>query len=85
MEKIKKRQQTETLKKVLNYIEHYKIFLVLSLLFAVGTVASTLYIPVLTGQVIDHILGPEQVEFPIIFRLLGKMGIITGLTALASG
>ncbi|MEH2943984.1 ABC transporter ATP-binding protein [Lachnospiraceae bacterium KK002] len=83
MEKIKKRQQTETLKKVLNYIEHYKIFLVLSLLFAVGTVASTLYIPVLTGQVIDHILGPEQVEFPIIFRLLGKMGIITGLTALA--
>ncbi len=83
MEKIKKRQQTETLKKVLNYIEHYKIFLVLSLFFAVGTVASTLYIPVLTGQVIDHILGPEQVEFPIIFRLLGKMGIITGLTALA--
>ncbi len=83
MEKIKKRQQTETLKKVLNYIEHYKIFLVLSLLFAVGTVASTLYIPVLTGQVIDHILGPEQVEFPVIFRLLGKMGIITGLTALA--
>ena len=37
----------------------------------------------LTAQDIDHILGPEQVEFPVIFRLLGKMGIITGLTALA--
>ncbi len=83
MEKSKKRKQTETLKKVLNYIEHYKIFLVLSLFFAVATVASTLYIPVLTGQVIDHILGPEQVEFPVIFRLLGKMGVIMGLTALA--
>ncbi len=83
MEKSKKRKQTETLKKVLNYIEHYKFFLVLSLFFAVATVASTLYIPVLTGQVIDHILGPEQVEFPVIFRLLGKMGVIMGLTALA--
>ena len=41
MEKSKKRKQTETLKKVLNYIEHYKIFLVLSLFFAVATVAST--------------------------------------------
>lgn len=78
----KRKHQSETLKKVLKYIEKYKIFLVLSLFFAVATVVSTLYVPVVTGQVIDHILAPGQVEFPIIFRLLARIGIITGLTAL---
>lgn len=79
----KRKHQSETLKKVLKYIEKYKIFLVLSLFFAVATVVSTLYVPVVTGQVIDHILAPGQVEFPTIFRLLARIGIITGLTALA--
>lgn len=78
-----KRQQTKTLKKVLTYIENYKIFLALSLVFAVATVVSTLYVPVVTGQVVDHIVGPGQVEFPVIFRLLGKIVVIIGLTALA--
>ena len=37
------KQQAKTLKKVLQYIENYKIFLALSLAFAVATVVSTLY------------------------------------------
>ncbi len=73
----------KTLKKVLQYIENYKIFLALSLAFAVATVVSTLYVPVVTGQVVDHIVGPGQVDFLVIFRLLGKIGVIIGLTALA--
>ncbi len=77
------KQQAKTLKKVLQYIENYKIFLVLSLAFAVATVVSTLYVPVVTGQVVDHIVGPGQVDFLVIFRLLGKIGVIIGLTALA--
>lgn len=71
------------MKKVLQYIENYKIFLALSLAFAVATVVSTLYVPVVTGQVVDHIVGPGQVDFLVIFRLLGKIGVIIGLTALA--
>ncbi len=82
-EKGKRKQQTQTLKKVLKYIEHYKVFLVLSLIFAVLTVVSTLYIPVVTGQVIDHILAPGQVDFRVIFQLLWKIGLIVALTALA--
>lgn len=77
------KQQSKTLKKVLQYIENYKIFLALSLAFAVATVVSTLYVPVVTGQVVDHIVGPGQVDFLVIFRLLGKIGVIIGLTALA--
>ena len=79
----KKKSQLQTLKKVLKYIKSYRIFLILSLLFAVATVASTLYFPVLTGEVIDHILGFGQVEFAVIMGLLGKMGAIIAVTALA--
>ena len=82
-EKGKRKQQTQTLKKVLKYIEHYKVFLVLSLIFAVLTVVSTLYIPVVTGQVIDQILAPGQVDFRVIIQLLWKIGLIVALTALA--
>lgn len=79
----KKKGQMQTLRKVLKYIKSYRVYLILSLLFAVVTVASTLYFPVLTGEVIDHIIGPGQVEFPVIMELLGKMGVILVVTAIA--
>ncbi len=83
MKKENKVKQAQTLKKVLTYIKSYRIFLVFSLLFAVVTVAATLYIPVLTGEVIDHILAPGQVEFAVIMGLLQRMALVIGLTALA--
>ncbi len=79
----KKKSQLQTLKKVLRYIKSYRIFLLLSLFFAVVTVVSTLYFPVLTGQVIDHILAPGQVEFSVILGLIWKMAVIIVLTAFA--
>lgn len=78
-----KKSQLQTMKKVLTYIRSYRIFLVLSLIFAIVAVASTLYFPVLTGQVIDHILAPGQVDFAIIMDLLWKMGLLILVTALA--
>lgn len=83
MKKESKVKQAQTLKKVLTYIKSYRLFLIFSLLFAVVTVAATLYIPVLTGEVIDHILAPGQVEFAVIMGLLQRMALIIGLTALA--
>lgn len=79
----KRKSQFQSLKKVLRYIKAYRVFLALSLFFAVVTVALTLYFPVLTGQVIDHILAPGQVEFAFIMDLLWKMGLIILVTALA--
>lgn len=76
-------KQTQTMKKVLKYIKAYGGDLALSLVFAVVTVAAALYIPVVTGQVIDHILGPGQVKFSVITQLLWKMGIVIAVTALA--
>ncbi len=83
MKKNDKKYQPETLKKVLRYIQAYRIYLALSLIFAVVTVASTLYIPVLTGQVIDHVIAPGQVEFPVITELLVRMAVVILLAALA--
>lgn len=82
-EKKKHENQSETLNKVLRYIKRYRWYLVLSLLFAVVTVAATLYIPVLTGQAIDHIIDKGLVEFSAVFSILIKIGIIIAVTALA--
>lgn len=82
-EKKKNEKQSETLKKVLRYIKRYRWYLVLSLVFAVVTVAATLYIPVLTGQAIDHIIDKGLVEFSAVFSILIKIGIIIAVTALA--
>lgn len=79
----KNENQSETLKKVLRYIKCYRWYLILSLLFAVVTVAATLYIPVLTGQAIDHIIDKGLVEFSAVFAILIKIGIIIIITALA--
>ena len=53
----------EIIKKVLDYIGKYKIFLLLSIILAAISVALTLYIPILTGNAVDCILGLGQVDF----------------------
>ena len=83
MEKKDKRYQGRTLRKVLTYIKAYRLYLAMSLVFAVTTVAATLYIPVLTGRAIDHVLAPGQVNFLLLTELLWQMGIIILVTALA--
>lgn len=72
----------DTIKKVWNYIKRYQIFLVLSILLSVGTVALTLYVPVLVGRSIDFILGEGAVDFKSVFVILRTIGIIVLITAL---
>lgn len=74
-------KQSETLKKVLRYIRKYWFFLVCSTLCAAATVTLTLYIPILTGDAIDCILGQGKVDFPAVFVILKKMAIAVALTA----
>ena len=83
MKKEKKKNQSETLKKVLRYIKRYRWYLILSLFFAVITVAATLYIPVLTGDAIDYIIDEGMVNFSAVFAILIKIGVVIGVTALA--
>lgn len=79
----KGKRQTDTLKKVLLYIRRYLFLLVLSLVFAVVSVFATLYVPVLTGDAIDWILGPGNVNFPNMIRILTQIAVVIAVTALA--
>ena len=76
-------KKKNTMRKLLRYLKKYWLLLILSLLFAALTVAMTLYLPILIGQAVDLIVAPGQVEFSTIARLLLKMGILIGATALS--
>ena len=76
-------KKRNTMRKLLRYLKKYWLLLALSLLFAALTVAMTLYLPILIGQTVDLIVAPGQVEFSAIARLLLKMGILIGATALS--
>lgn len=78
----KAKLQTETLKKVLTYIKDYRNLLWISLIFAAATVGLTLYVPILIGKGIDYIIGPENVNFKAVTRILLKIGILVSITAL---
>lgn len=72
-----------TFKRVLEYILPYKILILISILFAIISVVTQLYIPILTGRAIDQMLGPKQVDFHRIFNLLVWIGVTALLSALA--
>ena len=70
------------MKKVLSYIKRYRLVVALSLVFAAGSVALTLYVPILTGRAVDLIVAPGDVDFPGILAVLTRIGIAVLLTAL---
>ena len=72
-----------TVKKVLLRIKRYWFFLILSILMAAVTVASSLYVPILIGNAIDYIIGPQNVEFKAITAILSEVGIVIAITALS--
>lgn len=81
--KLDKTTSKATLKRILNYIKRYRLGVTASILMAALTVALTLYVPVLIGQAVDQILGPGQVDYEALTRILTKIGIIVLITAAA--
>ena len=72
-----------TLKRVLSYIKKYRVSVIFSIALATVTVALTLYVPVLTGQAVDCILGPGQVDYQMLVQILLKIAVIVLITAAA--
>ena len=75
--------QGKTLKKVFRYLGRYRIFAVFSILLAAVSVALTLYVPKLTWQAVDHIIGPGHVDIPGAVQVMIRIGVCTLVTALA--
>lgn len=75
--------QKKTLKKVLKKIRPYTPLVIISLIFAVITVALTLYFPLLTGKAVDCIISKGNVDFIKIRPIIFQMAIIAALTAVS--
>ena len=72
-----------TLRRVLSYTVHARLPIALSILFALFSVLLTLYLPVLTGNAVDLLIGVDSVDFDALLVILTRMAIVILLTALA--
>lgn len=66
------------LKRVLKQLKKYKLYLVLTVFFALVCVAGTLAVPVIFGEIINLIVGAGQVDFNGIFA---KFAVIAAIIA----
>lgn len=73
----------EVMMKVMRYIKKYRIYIFLSLIFAAVTVALTLYLPILTGDAIDLVLGRGKVDFKGIFDIFKVAVVVILLTSVS--
>lgn len=71
------------LKRVIGLVGKYKIFVFMSFLLAVVSVASQLYAPVLFGKAVDLIVGKDNVDFKSIGVIISKTLFVIGITALS--
>lgn len=78
-----KQMQKKTIKRVLSFIKPYQHYVWLSLIFALITVVTTLYAPIVTGDAIDYIIAKGQVDFEGLKPLLIKFGVVILITAFA--
>lgn len=83
MRKQKKAGQGAIIRRVLAYIKPYRIQVGLMLFFAMVTVGTTLYAPVLIGQGVDQIVGAGEVDFGQLGEILLYLTVVIAATALA--
>lgn len=73
----------KTLRQIFKYIKANTVLLVLSLICALITVVGTLYLPILIGKGVDYVLGPGQVNFEAIGKLIVNGVIVIAITMTA--
>ncbi|MCI8662991.1 MAG: ABC transporter ATP-binding protein [Hungatella sp.] len=77
------KKHRSTVKRILDYIGHYKWGVLLSLCLAAVTVVTTLYAPILIGDAVDVITGPGKVDFTALMGVLRKMAVVIFITAVS--
>ncbi|MGN0497044.1 MAG: ABC transporter ATP-binding protein [Lachnospiraceae bacterium] len=81
--KLSKETQKSTIKRVLQFIKPYQFLMWLSLIFALITVVTTLYAPIIIGDGYDFIIEKGRVDFEGLRPLLIMLGIVVCITALS--
>ena len=71
----------DILKSVLSYIGRYKYLVLISILCAIASSLSALYIPILAGRAIDLIISKGNVDFASLKSILIEIIVIALITA----
>lgn len=71
------------IKKVLSYVSKYKLFIAMSVLFALVSSLGALYVPILIGKGIDLIIGKDNVDFSGVVAVLIKIAVIIATCAVS--
>ena len=69
--------------RIWKYIRKYWFYIVCSLIFAALSVASQLYVPILTGNAIDHMIGVGKVDFAGVAAIVRVIVAATAVTAIS--
>ncbi len=69
--------------RIWKHIRKYWFYIVCSLLFADISVASQLYVPILTGNAIDHMIGVGKVDFAGVAAIVRVIVAATAVTAIS--
>ncbi len=72
-----------TWKRVFGYVKKYWFAIAASFILAAVTVALSLYIPILTGDAVDEMLGPGAVDVSAVLMIVKKIGIAMLITVVA--
>ena len=73
----------QTLKRILRYVRPYWLLVLLSLLCAACSAGAQLLIPIFTGDALDLLIGPGQVQWSALPRLLVYIAMAAVLAAFA--
>ncbi|MDO5149791.1 MAG: ABC transporter ATP-binding protein [Oscillospiraceae bacterium] len=71
----------KTLKKIFAYTVNYRKNLIAAVVFAAVGVVGSLLVPILTGKAVDYIIGPDDVDF----GRVGKILLILAASVIISG
>lgn len=84
MSNVRSTDKKPVLGRILNYTKPYTAYLILSFISAIISVAMSLYAPVLVGEGIDYIIGPDNVDFGSILPIVIKLCCVVILSAFFS-
>lgn len=75
-------KQLSVIKKLLKYINPYKKYIFFILSSALLSVTSSLLIPILIGNAIDFVIGPDNVDYANILRILSYLAVSIVVSAI---
>ena len=75
------KENIRILKRILKYIKPYRFFVAASVLFAAVSAILSLFLPVLTGDAVDMIIGKGRVDWNGLTIVLFKMAAVVAVSA----